>query len=165
MKPKIAETVLREDWELYEHIRTIITALPEELTTHAFIFGLRMPRSMAESHLIPDCHTFARALSRFLPVDVHSGIITEIRPDGQERRHEHSWLTRKGSDGKVIIDPWPLGSVSGPALFVQAYGFHFANECDFLYHQTRKFKWGVAALRFAIRKVLKKEGAKLQAAT
>ncbi len=156
MRPKIADDVPQEDWDILVKIRAIIEGLPQTLVTQGFLFGMPLPRDMAESRVIPSCHVFTRALAKFLPVEVHDGMIIEIKADGKEHGHEHSWLTRKGSDGKIIIDPWPLGVVSGPALFIQDYGFHFGNECCFLGHLSKQFTFQVAALRLEIRKVMER---------
>lgn len=165
MKPKIADEVPQEDWELFDQIKEIIGALPELLTSPAYILGNWVPKDIAMSSFIPDCHTITRALAYFLPVDVHDGLIVEQR--GEEvKRHWHSWLTRKSSDGKVIIDPWPLGVVSGPALFIQDYCFHFGPDQTppkkYLNHPV--FKRHLAITRFEIRKILRSKQQGLKAA-
>jgi len=156
MRPKIAEMVPQEDWEILTKICAIREGLPDEMVTGGFILGMRMPRSIVKSTWIPSCHMFTHALAKFLPVHVHDGRLTEVRHDGKEHRHEHSWLTRKGSDGRIIIDPWPLGTVTGPAIFIQDYGFHFGNECCILEHRSKEFMFHVAALRLEIRKVMER---------
>jgi hypothetical protein len=153
IRPKIADTVPQEDWQLFEQIRWIISELPEILETNAYLFGIRLSRAEATFKTIPNCHVFTRALAKFLPVDVHDGFVVEHR-GGKAHKHDHSWLTRKGGDGRIIIDPWPLGVVSGPALFIQDYAFHFGPECSFLHTRTPEFVRDVAALRLAIRKVV-----------
>src|SRR5581483_8893526 len=94
------------------------------------------------------------ALAKFLPVKVHDGHIVEFR-DEKPRWLGHSWLTRKGGDPQVIIDPAPLGSLSGPALVIQDIGFHYSWECSFLEHRGKIFKTHVASLAREIKKILK----------
>ena len=164
IRPKIAETVPEEDWKIFVKVQAIIEGLPDELQMTAYFSGVRLPRDVAVRHLIPNCHVFTWALAKFLPVDVHDGHIHELRAGGEEKRHHHSWLTRQGGDGKVIIDPWPLGTVSGPALFIQDYCFHFGNECSYLEHRSEDFLRQVAALRLEIRKVIKRRNIPWKAA-
>lgn len=165
MKPKIADDVPQADWDLFLQIREIIEALPRLLESPGFVFGVFLPKTQAITHFIPDCHTMTRALAKFLPVEVHDGLIVEQRGE-DVKRHWHSWLTRKDGDGKIIIDPWPLGVVSGPALFIQDYAFHFgpdqAPSAQYLGHQ--QFKRHLAITRFEIRKILRKQKQDLKAA-
>jgi hypothetical protein len=106
-----------------------------------------------------------RALSKFLPVEVHDGFIVELRGE-EPKRHWHSWLTRRGGDGKVIIDPWPLGVVSGPALFIQDYCFHFGPDQapSSKYLEDQQFKRHLAITRYEIRKIIREKHQELKAA-
>jgi hypothetical protein len=157
MRPKIAEIVSSEDWQLFEQIKAILSELSDTFTCRAFILNLPVSRDIAESNLFPDCHTITRALKYFLPVTVHSGHIFEKRVgDELTHAHQHSWLTRTGGNDRIIFDPVPLGVVSGPALYIQNYAFHF-KQTDKLYlpMKSRKFRAGVAAVRLAIRAHIK----------
>lgn len=164
MRPKIADTVPQEDWELFAKVAAAIEGLPKHISAPTYLFGLRLSREVARSKLIPNCHVVTRALAKFLDVDVHDGYVVERQWDGTFKYHEHSWLTRKGTDGKIVIDPWPLGVVTGPAIFIQDYAFHFGHECSFLAHRTREFASEVAATRLALRKVFKRRNIPMKAA-
>lgn len=153
MKPHRAAEVSLEDWKLFEEIKTVIEAMPEELTGSAFLFGAKVSRRLAETTFIPNCHMMTRALSRNFPVDVHDGAIIEMRNDCKYS-HEHSWLTRRGGSGDVIIDPWPLGSLSGPMLTIQGYCFWYGNECSYLEHRSLEFQSRVATTARIIRNLL-----------
>jgi hypothetical protein len=155
MKPKIADEVPAEAWELLGKIRQIIDALPASIETPAYVVGVRVSPDVAISHIIPNCHVIARALANFFPVDVHDGTVSVLGEDGRERRLNHSWLTLRDHDGLVIIDPWPLGVVSGPALFFQNYAYHFGPECSFLEHSGEKFESEVKATIEAMQMVIK----------
>jgi hypothetical protein len=157
MRPKIAECVMPEDWKLLEQLRNIIGKLPENIVCSAFILETRVRRNIAEGRTIPNCHVIVRALAYFLPVIVHDGFVAEYAVE--EKRgvaHHHSWLTRKGGSSSIIFDPWPLGVVSGPVLFIQGYGLRF-NESPLEVHPRHKveFTAHIAATRLAIRNVLK----------
>jgi len=163
LKPKIADIVPPEDWELFKEVKQVIEALPSLLNSPAYLLGTWLPKNVASSHFIPDCHTVTRALAEFLPVEVHDGLLVEQRGE-EAKRHWHSWLTRKGGDGKVIIDPWPLGVVSGPALFIQDYAFHFGPEQVPPHVEHPQFKRHLAITRFEIRKILRAKQQSIKAA-
>ena len=139
MKPKVAEIVPSEAWELLDQIRQVIDALPVTLEAPSFILGVRVGAEVATSNLIPNCHEIARGIAELFPVDVHDGYVKTLDPSGKERHHEHSWLTLKDGDPRIIIDPWPLGSVGGPTIFIQDYAFYFGPECSFLIHRSERF--------------------------
>ena len=153
MKPKIAERIPARAWELLGKTRQIIHALPATIERPAFILGIKVDIDVAISRAIPNCHEVARALAVFLPVEVHDGFVSTFDTNDIVRHHEHSWLTIMDEDPRIILDPWPLGVVSGPALFIQDYGQHFGPEYCFLNHRTEKFNSGVEALTDAIRVV------------
>lgn len=125
MRPKIAETVPERVWTLYGEVERIVAHLPPELEFDAVILGVRMSRDLATARGIPNCHLIARALSAVLPVIPVDGAVIVITGEGEVRALEHTWLIVRGEDPRFIIDPWPLGVVSGPALFVNGYGHHF----------------------------------------
>lgn len=146
MRPKTAESVPKEAWELLATIRGIIEALPEEIEFPAYILGVRMESEAAVARGKPNCHMIAHALATVLPVDLHDGYVQVMGPDGRIRQLEHSWLTLKDSDKSVIIDPWPLGVATGPAIFIQDYAYHFGPECSFLQHKSEEFLSQVDAI-------------------
>lgn len=161
MRSKIAEQVPSEDWVLLAQISSILDGLPETIPCSAYIYGTRLGREIAESAIIPNCHVITRALAYFLPVIVHDGTVSEyVLEEGRVCQHRHSWLTRKGGNESIIIDPWPLGSVSGPAIFIQNYAFRF-QEGLFRFPPIRipEFRSEVAATRLAIRKVMQRQAA------
>lgn len=146
MRPKTAESVPIEAWEMLATIRSIIEALPEEIEFPAYILGVRMRSEAAVARGKPNCHMIAHALATLLPVDLHDGYVQVMGPDGRIRQLEHSWLTLKDSDQSVIIDPWPLGVATGPAIFIQDYAYHFGPECSFLQHKSEEFLSQVDAI-------------------
>jgi hypothetical protein len=150
LKPKIAEYVPRQAWELLDLVRQTIDALPELIETPAFIMGVRLGPDIAISKMIPNCHVVARAFASFLPVEVQDGTVSVMGPDGETRVHKHSWLTLKGCDPLIILDPWPLGVVSGPALFLQDYAYHFSPEPPFPENQGEEFESQVEAVTNAM---------------
>lgn len=146
MRPKTAESVPEAAWEILESIRSILETLPEEIEFTTYIFGVPMNSELAVTRGKPNCHAIARAVATFLPVSVHDGYVQVMGPDGRIRQLEHSWLTLKDSDQLVIIDPWPLGVATGPAIFIQDYAYHFGPECSFLQHRTAEFQSQVDAI-------------------
>ena len=146
MRPKTAESVPESAWKMLSTIRSILEALPEEIEFQTYLLGVPVNSKTAFTHGKPNCHAIARALAIFLPVDVHDGCVQVIGPDGRIRQLEHSWLTLKDSDQSVIIDPWPLGVATGPAIFIQDYAYHFGPECSFLQHRTAEFQSQVDAI-------------------
>lgn len=146
MRPKTAESVPEEAWEMLATIRGIIEALPEEIEFQAYMFGVRMESEVAVARGKPNCHMIAHALATLLPVDLHDGYVQVMGPDGRIRQLEHSWLTLKDSNKSVIIDPWPLGAATGPAIFIQDYAYHFGPECSFLQHKSEEFLSQVDAI-------------------
>lgn len=139
MRPKVAERVPEKAWEVLSGVRDIMDSLPEAIEFPAYIAGVRVSPDVAVSSGIPSCHVFAHALARFFPVTVHDGFVLVTGPDGRGRALKHSWLTILGSDPSVIIDPWPLGVATGPAIFIQDYAYHFGPECSFLAHKGEQF--------------------------
>ncbi len=146
MRPKTAESVPEEVWEMLATIRGIIEALPEEVEFPAYLFGVAVDPNVAVTRGKPNCHMIAHALATLLPVDLHDGYVQVLGPDGRIRRLEHSWLTLTGSGQSVIIDPWPLGAATGPAIFIQDHAYHFGPECSFLRHRTEQFQSEVDAI-------------------
>lgn len=146
MRPKTAESVPQEAWEMLATIRGVIEALPEEIEFPTYFFGIAVNSEVAVTRGKPNCHMIAHALATLLPVDLHDGYVQVMGPDGRIRRLSHSWLTLKGSDQSVIIDPWPLGVATGPAIFIQDYAYHFGPECSFLAHRGEEFRSQVDAI-------------------
>lgn len=157
MKPFIAEKISAECWALFWEIKKVVEALPSRLIGPVFFVDTPIDTDFAEARFIPDCHIMNRALAPFFPVEVHDGIVSEIPPSGVLNIHYHSWLTMKGGDEKVIIDPWPLGSVSGPALFVQDCALHFGPECSMLHIRESKFQKYLEITTEAVRKIVDNE--------
>jgi len=137
-------------WEVLAQIETLLKALPEEIEFPAFIGGIRVGLEIAVTRGIPNCHVIAHALSRFLPVDVHDGFVLVTGSGGKGRRLEHSWFTLHDSNPSIIIDPWPLGVATGPAIFIQDYAYHFGPKCSFLAHKSEEFKSDVETLVAAL---------------
>jgi hypothetical protein len=165
MKPHKAEEVSPEDWALFRQMRFVVENLPEKLVGPAFILGVEMSLDVAESVFIPNCHAITRALAAFFPVVVHDGSITERRFYQNDVDHEHSWLTRIGGDERVIFDPWPLGSLSGPMLTIQGYCFHYGNERSYLDHRdSAEFCSRVKTTTQSVRDMLQKAFPELLAA-
>lgn len=154
MRPKVSEKVPEGAWEVLTQVRNILESLPEEIEFPAFICGVRVGPEIAVSRGIPSCHVFAHALARFFPVNVHDGFVLVMGPDDRGRRLEHSWLTLRNSCSSVIIDPWPLGVATGPAIFIQDYAYHFGPECSFLAHKGEQFESEVEMLVALIAKVI-----------
>jgi hypothetical protein len=146
MRPKTAESVPEEAWKVLATIRSILETLPEEIEFQTYILGVRIDSEMAITRGKPNCHAIARAVAIFLPVDIHDGYVQVLGSDGRIRQLEHSWLTLKDSDRSVIIDSWPLGVATGPAIFIQDYAYHFGPECSFLQHRTAEFQSQVDAI-------------------
>lgn len=153
MRPKIAETVPAEAWELLGKIRQIIDALPELIEVPAFIMGVRVSSDVAISKTIPNCHVLVRAIASVLSLSVHDGQVCVIGAAKEIRQHAHSWLTLPGHDSSIILDPWPLGVVSGPALFIQDYAYHFGPECGYLEHRDEEFLTHVDEVTKLVRKI------------
>ena len=82
MKPHIAQNVPREVWDLFETVKSIINSLPTTIEVDAYLFGIKLPRDMAVSTAIPNCHHVTRALARHLPVTVHDGGVLHINKSG-----------------------------------------------------------------------------------
>lgn len=160
MRPHAARQVPEKAWEVFVRIEQILEALPEKIEFPAFMFGVRLDSDVAVSTGIPNCHVIAHALARFLPVDAHDGFVLVTGPNGKGRRLEHSWLTLRDSDASVIIDPWPLGVATGPAIFIQDYAYHFGPECSFLAHKGEKFTVEIDALAAAIEAVTKESASR-----
>lgn len=151
MRPHIAESVPEAVWVLLDEIRAVVQALPETLEVPAFILGVRISSDRATGTTIPNCHIIARALATILPVQVHDGVVTVGVVEGKSRICNHSWLTVEGQSPSFIIDPWPLGSVGGPTLFIQDYAYHFGPECSFLEHRSEEFTCHLEATIAAVR--------------
>ncbi len=159
MKPKIADTVPAEMWEVLETVRWVIDSLPDLIEVPAFILGQRMKSEVATSQIIPDCHVISHALARFLPVTVHDGTVSVMGTKKDEvRLLSHSWLTLQGVDDSFILDPWPLGSVGGPSVFIQDYAYHFGPECCFLQHRSEEHLAYVDAVASEIGLILNNSG-------
>lgn len=139
MRPKPAESVPEEAWRILESIRGILESIPEEIEFTTYLLGVAVKSESVVTRGKPNCHVIARAIASLLPVDLHDGFVQVVGPDGRIRMLDHSWLTLKDSDGQVIIDPWPLGVATGPAIFIQDYAYHFGPECSFLAHKTEAF--------------------------
>lgn len=154
MKPKIADEIPEEVWGLLGRVRKIIADLPATIEAPTFITGVRVGTDIAISHIIPDCHTIARALAAFLPVNLHDGVVLVKGADGETRELRHSWFTIRNHDPRIILDPWPLGVVSGPALFIQDYAYHFGPECSFLEHREERFLCHVDAVTQVVRSII-----------
>lgn len=154
MKPKFFDEVPPETFDLFTRIRSAILALPREISAPAFICGIRLDKRFGSSQKIPNCHIVARAVGALCPVDVHDGYVFGRNYDGRDARFNHSWLTHSGYDPRIIIDPWPLGTVSGPALFVQGWGPHFGPESPFLEQPSEEFQVDVEAVTQALRLVM-----------
>src|SRR3989344_1025097 len=149
MRPKIADDVPLEAWTLFEEVRRIITALPPLLEGEVFLFGIKIDKETAVKNYIPNCHVVTEALGKFLPLDPHHGLINTWYRDGKLRKLQHAWLTLRGLDEWIVIDPWPLGVVSGPALFIQDYSFHFGQKFSLL--KTPEFESDLETVVKAIR--------------
>jgi hypothetical protein len=91
----------------------------------AFLGWVRLPTELATMSTIPNCHAITRALANYFPVQVISGNMLEWR-DEATIAHQHSWLVPNENDG-FIIDVWPLGCVSGPALIRVGHGPEYAS--------------------------------------
>lgn len=139
MKPKIAEMAPAYAWELLGQVRQLVDALPELIEVPAYVMGVRVSADIATAHTIPNCHIMARAIATLFPVDVHDGKVSVMAADGKRRILDHSWLTLQGYDPAIILDPWPLGSIGGPTLFIQDYAYHFGPECSYLEHRGEEF--------------------------
>ncbi len=129
MKPHIASEVPEAIWELFETIKYVIGSLPPKIEADAYLCGVKLPREIAVRDVIPSCHHINRALAEHFSVIVHDGGVLHINKAGEHIHLDHSWLTVAEQDQRWIIDPWPLGVVSGPALFMQGYAFDF-QEAD-----------------------------------
>lgn len=153
MKPMIAELVPAEAWQMLDQVRAVVAALPDSIETPAFIMGMRLSLDVAVSNIVPSCHHVTRALAQFFPLIVHDGIVKAARGD-QMLEFEHSWVTIKGIDQNIILDPWPLGVVSGPALFLQDYAYRFGPECCPIFLGTEEFESQVDSLTVAVQDVI-----------
>lgn len=162
MRPKVAEQVPEKTWQVFAEIRAVLEALPEMIEFPTFIMGIRVNPDLAVSRGIPSCHVVAHAFARFFPVNVHDGYVMVMGPDEKVRKLEHSWLTLHDSNPSIIIDPWPLGTATGPAIFIQDYAYHFGPECSFLSHKGEEFETQVEALSASIARIM--EGADVCAA-
>lgn len=157
MRPHFAITVPEHVFEKFRIIREIIENIPPTLDFPVFIGDEKVHSKIMTSNGIPNCHVWTRAFALFFGdyFEVHSGHVVEGRyqTDGRSRSngHEHSWLTIKGYDPAIVVDVWPLGSVSGPAIFYQTSGLEFKHECCFLQEfRTKKFEVWVERTRKAV---------------
>jgi hypothetical protein len=160
LRSVFARNLTDADWQLFNAIHTILEALPQEIETDAFVLGIRLPRNQAVSHGVPNCHEMVRGLAPFLPVEIHDGYVAQSR-DGKEVKYEHSWLTRIDGNPQIVFDPWPLGVVSGPAVFYQnQHSLHF-QECEAVVKDTELLRCNIASLQQAIQAVVTNLGIKL----
>jgi hypothetical protein len=157
MKPHIASEVPESIWGLFETIKHVIECLPKKIETDAYLFGLKIPRDVAVGNIIPSCHHINRALAEHFPVIVHDGGVLHINRAGEQIHLDHSWLTIAGQDQRWIIDPWPLGVVSGPALFMQGYAFDFQEVDTTSWRLPNSFIEVVEALSILMEGILQKE--------
>ncbi|MES2749004.1 MAG: hypothetical protein V4606_01255 [Patescibacteria group bacterium] len=157
MRPHIANEVPESIWELFKTVRNIIERLPPKIETDAYLFGLKIPRDIAVGEVVPSCHQITRALAEHFPVIVHDGGVLHINKTGEQCHLDHSWLTVSGQDPKWIIDPWPLGVVSGPALFMQGYAFDFQEVDTSSSRLPNSFIGVVEAISLLIEKILEND--------
>ena len=96
----------------------------------------------------------ARALAEFFPVEVHDGVVLEARLDGTVGLRTHSWLTPKNDGAGILIDPVPLGVLSGPVLVLRGNGYMHRRECSFPEHRGEEFLARVANTTQAMKATL-----------
>ena len=157
MRPHIANQVPESIWELFKTVKNVIERLPPKIETDAYLFGLKIPRDVAIGEVIPSCHQITRALAEHFPVIVHDDGVLHINKAGEQCHLDHSWLTVVRQDQKWIIDPWPLGVLSGPALFVQEYAFNFQEVDTSSSRLPNSFIVVVEAVSLLIEKILEND--------
>lgn len=145
-----------ETLRLFDEIKNVVLALPDRIAEEGpvFLMGIRFSEGELEAEFTPSCHEITRALAEFFPVNVHDGFVAEQLDDGRERCWQHSWLT-PFEDDDTIIDPIPVGVVSGPILATRKHGFcHYRRECSFLFIRGEEFEARLADTVRAMKAVL-----------
>ncbi len=161
MKPREARVVPERVWEIFNGIKALIEAMPDEIEMPAYMGNYQLSSDTAKCSGTPNCHMIVRALAEFFPVKVHDGYIVERVPLGLpesgcagNNHYHHSWLTVIDEDATFIIDPWPLGVVTGPALFIRRKAFRFDDEHPFPELEEESFIGRTKAVITAMQAIL-----------